>query len=110
MFAATFGISIFAFFATRKTRRAQRYACHIKTIVQIDDDKHDATLFDISREGAKVKFHSGPNAIDRPMSVHLETGAISAQKMWANAHYCGLKFGRPLSKSDLATLVPAFFN
>ena len=102
-------ISVFAVSSTRKTKRAQRYPCHIKTIVQIDDDSHDATLFDISREGAKVKFHSGPNSIDRPMSVHLQTGAISAQKMWANAHYCGLKFSKPLSKSELATLVPSFF-
>ena len=103
-------ISAFALSSTKQNKRARRYPCRIKTIVQIDGLNHDATLFDISREGAKVKFHSGPKSIDRPMSVRLEIGAISAAKMWANAHYCGLKFSKPLSKSDLAILVPSFFR
>ena len=87
----------------RKSVRETRRALNILVQVQISGQTHNMRLVDISMNGFKLG-HSGQLEGQDEINVELGHDWHIGQIRWANPHYAGVKFKRPIDEGTLSDI------
>jgi hypothetical protein len=87
-------------------RRAARIALQVEaTMRNLNDERFPIRIIDISPYGCRIEGALMPSPSPY---VWLDLGALGAQKMrvvWYGETFAGLEFARPLSESELESLL-----
>ena len=79
-------------------RRRRRYPCRIETELQMQENRADGVLVDISAHGAKLRYlGDAPLVIGQRLRLSIQDSVVSGNVTWANQHYVGLRFETPLT-------------
>jgi hypothetical protein len=101
------GIICFLLWRSRQTKsqtkRAQRYGLQFPVRIRQNGDRKPAKLVEISVSGCKIK-HS-IDALDKKISIRLLDRVLKARVVWANDHYAGVKFTKPIEFEQLNRIV-----
>lgn len=89
-----------------RKRRSRRFLCDLPCEVTLQDAQHRCRIVDISAEGGKLQLGLVGSA-ELPLQIATPAFEIGGRVIWANRHYCGVVFDRPLSQEALqAALLP----
>ncbi|AUQ62818.1 bacterial type IV pilus assembly (PilZ) protein-like protein [Phaeobacter inhibens] len=104
------GALCFILFERRMTtlkRRRKRHTCNLDCHLLYAEEEAEATLLDISQEGAKIKSDV-ICAVGDKISLKLPKDApqvdLSGQVQWCNANYFGIQFKDRLPRDVVKTL------
>lgn len=88
-----------------RKRNDQRFVCDIPCRVTQRGATRDSRIVDISAAGAKLQIGLEGNA--EPIDIKAAGFETGGRVVWANTHYCGVVFDRPLSQGVLQEAVSA---
>ena len=88
-----------------QTRRNQRFACRLPAEVSIGGKRHQVTILDISRVGAKISVSEPVGETASTLELQVGPYWLSARTVWANRHFRGLSFDTVMSQHALDTVL-----
>ncbi|WP_237028913.1 PilZ domain-containing protein [Phaeobacter porticola] len=88
-------------------RRRKRYSCNLDCTLRCNNEEAEATLLDISQEGAKIKSVMACSVGD-VIALDLPDGApkidLGSRVQWSNANYFGVNFKEKLPREAVKDL------
>lgn len=81
----------------RQRRRERRHACALDILLDGGRGPETARVVDLSCLGAKLRLTQTPPDIGEKRVLHLSGRACTGRVVWANTHFAGINFDRPLS-------------